>query len=233
MGDTDRHIEVVSSANVSRTVESYRARIDLTVATRKKQSCLDESITLRDDVLSALSDAGISADNVEEGGGQVTQSSWSSTKTVTHQLQVSHTDMSVIIQAMANVERIFASIKLPWFSGIRKDFTFNAPTPDFMDDPNAAENAFIVAIANAKRKAAILAQEAGLQLGHVISITEESRAKSQQQINHQFGATDDLFHDDFNQSFAESLPFSYSPAAPRQGTARSFFRVRFAITDGP
>ena len=231
MADIDRHVEVVSSASVSRTIESYRAQINITVTTRKKQSCLDESLALRDQVLDAVSNAGIEGNDIEECGGQLAQSSWSSSKTVTHRLQVSHTEMTVIMQAMANVERLFAGLKQGWFTGIRKDFTFNVPTIQFSEDPDAAEKALTRAIAIAKRKASFLAQEAGLQLGRVLSIIEERRIQSQPQYNQHFGVADDLLDDDYDLSFAESTTVNYLPAAPRQGTSRVFFRVRFAIEE--
>ena len=237
MADIARHIEVVAPASVSRRIESYRARIEITVTTRKQQSCLDESLTLRDRVMSALTESGIADDDIEEGGGHVTQSSWSSSKTVVHSLQVSNAEMSVLVQAMANVEHVFATLKHRWFSGVKRDFSFSVPTPEFADDPNAAEKALKNAVANARVKATILAEEAGVKLGKLLAIVEEQRPKPQATYAQQLHGTDDLFDEAIDVQFCEmSSPeppaINYSAAATRQGTARAYFRVRFVVEEG-
>ena len=233
MTDRNRYIEVLSSASVGRAVESYRAKIELTVTTLKKKACLDESLALRDQIIAALKDAGLGEEDIEEGGGRVAQSSWSSSKTVVHELLVSHAEMSVLVQAMANVERVFAAIEQSWFSGVKKDFTFSVPSPEFANDLQAAEAALKKAVANAKSKATVMAKEAGLTLGGVLSIIEEpgqqERKRGDPRHISYFGGSSDS---DFCLDFTEEQPASYTPVAPKQGTARICFRVRFAVNEG-
>lgn len=223
MANTHRHIEVVSSADVSRTVESYRAKIELAVRTRKKHACLDESLALRDQTISALEDAGIDKEHIEDYGGHIAHESWSSSKGVVHALHVTHSEMSVLVRAMANVERVFAGTKQPWFSEVKKDFAFSDPTPKFADDPHAAEDALKKAVVDARTRAEILAQEAGLELGDVLSIVEEDPQRLKR---------DSLFDADSPAIHGAGSALGYTPAAPRQGIARTVFRVRFAVKEG-
>lgn len=229
-----RHIEVVSTSRVIRRIECYRARIELTFSTPKHQSSLNESLSLRDQVLTALNEAGLDGDQIEEGGGQINQSSWSASKTVTHQLNIVSADMSVLIQAMAYVEGVFAAFKQSWFAGTKRDFAFSEPTPEFADDPDAAETALKKAVANARRKATLLAAEAGVQLGDVIFITEEHRSQEPRKPFQTFDNSDELLDDVdlmLSDVGANPTPIPYSPASPGQGRAQAVFRVRFAILD--
>ncbi len=230
MANTTHYIEVIASASVGRSIETYRARIEATVTTRKRQSCLDESLALRDQIISALQDAGIPADEIEEGGGQLTQSSWSTSKHVVHELQVSHPEMSVLVQAMAKVEHIFAGMKRSFFSGIRKNFTFSVPTPQFAEDNHATEEALKTAVERARSKALILAREAELELDGVVSITEVSpqRRQPESQVSYDHSRVRLAFDD---MGLAEETP-GYTPAAPRQGSGCTWFRVRFAVKEG-
>lgn len=228
MADTRRFIEVVASARVSRIVESYRAKIKITVTTRRHESSLAESLALRDRVINALKEAGIDAGNIEEGGGQVTQSSWSSTKTVIHELCVTHPEMPSLIDGMGKVENVFAGIKQKWFSGIKRDFSFTVPTAEFSEDADAIDEALKKAVQHARSKANSLAQEAALQLGEVVSIVEES--PRQREAKSGLTADDPDYDSIFAFSAADTEGF-YTPTSPTQSINRTRFRICFEVQE--
>lgn len=231
MADTPRYIEVIASASASRTVETYYAIIELTVETRKKRSCLDISIGLRDRVLSALVDAGIPSEKIEEGGGRLTQGRWAPSKRVVHELRISHKEMSVLVQAMAKVEHVFTAERQPWFSGIHKTFTFSVPTPKFAEEHHAAEQALKKAVQTARSKALALAQEARHELDGILSISEESPQRRTRPTRFNDEQFDSMMFG-VERAYDVDISQDYTPAAPRPDSGRTYFRVRFAVQEG-
>ncbi len=173
-------------------------------------------------MISSLKEAGIGAEGIEDGGGQISQA-WYSAKEIGLELHVTHREMNVLLQAMANVERLFAAIRRPWFPKTKTDFSFSEPVPQFTENPQAAEESLKKAVKIAQQKAAILAQEAGLELGRVLTVVEESSLTR----NHNRDSNSDLDSDfDFSRASVKTLPIS-----PRQFTIPTCFRVRFAVDD--
>lgn len=233
MADTSAYIDVIALATVRRTIETYRAKIELSVQTGRKQSCLDESLKLREQVITVLIESGIEAEAIEEAGGQSDYPIWSGSKHARHELQVRHDDMKMLIRGMAAVERLFASFKDPYFFGLKRYFTFHVPAPEFAQDDDAGEQALKTALAKAKVKAAALAQEAGCELGALISITELPRRAARKQNapadyfgdgNVMFDAITDFPDADFGEPSG-----GYTTAQPPRGIGRTLFRVRFAV----
>lgn len=229
-------IDVLGSGTLSRTIETYRARIEIGVTTRKSQSGLAESLRLRDQIIEALKLSGIDPGKIEEAGGQLDHGGWGGAKNISHELHVSHDDMQVLARAMVAVERIFVETKEPWFSGIHRRLNFNVPTPKYAKDDRANEKALSAAIANARAKASILAQESGLILGEVMFIREirkelmPSLERPNETRNRYVSQSDDL---DIDES-ADSLYdcgfdlMEYTPAKARVRDGRVHFHVRFA-----
>ena len=227
MANSSRYIEVVEPARVVRTIESYRTVIGITVTTRRTQSCLEVSLKLRDRVITALKNAGLTAEQIEEGGGHVSQQYWSSAKTVVHELRIVHPKMSQLVEGISEVERVFATIKDRWFSGVRRDFSVNAPTPEFADTSGTVADAMKQAMQRAKLKATSLAQEAGVQLGALESIVEEAPLRPISSQNSVYA--DDPMLDDFDLGFSEMTSGTYTPATPAKSKQSSRFRIRFSI----
>jgi hypothetical protein len=233
MADIPPYVDVLALAVVQRTIETYRAKIEPTVHTRRKQSCLEESLKLREQVIAALIDSGIDFQSIEEAGGESTHPIWSWSKHVRHELHIRHDDMLMLIRAMGAVERLFLSIKEPYFSGIKREFTFHVPTPEFAKVDDAGEEALKAALTKARAKAAALAQEAGCELGPLVSIIELPRHPvPSRKPNYDDDSVDAMFdaatvfpdHD-----YGGGGP-GYTAAQPPQGVGRTFFRVRFALT---
>lgn len=234
------YIDVLGSATRNRTIETYRARIQIGVTTRKSQSGLVESLKLRDQIIAALKESGVDPEKIEEAGGQLTHGGWGGSKSTSHELHVSHDDMQVLARAMVAVERIFVEIKEPWYSGVRRSLTFDVPTPQYAKDDLANEHAIAAAIANARSKANLLAQEAGLVLREVLFIRELRKEllpslelpdpMHNQYLSRGFDL-DDESANCMSDCVADNI--AYSPVKPRVGDGRVHFHVRFATQGEP
>jgi len=97
------------------------------VSSGRDGSCFDSSLKLRDRVIASLKQAGLTEAGIQEGGGNVAIQFWSSTKSVSHNIIVRHTDMATLMNAMAAVERLFASNKRSFFSSLKETFNFQSP----------------------------------------------------------------------------------------------------------
>ena len=232
MAEPRRVIELVTSARLRRAVEAYRAVIKIEVTARRSKSAFAESIALRDRVLAALTKAGIDPANIEEGGGEIKQSPWSSAKFVVHELRVTQPEMPTLINGMASVEDIFIVIKREWFSGIKRSFSIAVPTAVFVDNPDAVGEALKDAVRRAHARATALAEEAGLQLGAIISIVEEPPPQQPGATRHMIDdGTDSMMMD---LDFAEGRAYfadSYTTASPTQSTKSARFRICFEVKE--
>ena len=235
MADTRRVIQLVTSARLHRTVEAYRATIRIRVVARRSKSALTESVALRERVIAALRQAGIEPGNIEEGGGEVRASFWSSSKVVVHELRVTHPEMRTLVEGMANVENVFVGIKNTWFSGISRTFSFTVPTATFADDATAIDKALTDAVRRTQARAAALAQGAGVQLGPLISIAEYSPGKKQRSLSL---VDDDVAFDedglddmDLTAATVRRKSYDYTPASPTQSTKSARFRICFEVKE--
>ncbi len=231
--ENQHYIEVIGSALIVRPVEMQRATIKISVRTRKAETGLKVSLDLREQVIAALRSAGIEESLIEEGGCSVEHSTWSSKKHLTHILRIQSKEVDRFAGAMAAVENVFREARTGFFSGIENDFSFVENEPLFAKTEEANEMALREAVRNASRKAAILAEQAGLTLGTVVSISEVPRPPRQASENRT--AMEDLLDLDDDMYLggrgysAPSEQLSYTPVTPRQTTGMVQVRVCFSV----
>jgi len=156
-----RYIEVLTNARIERAIEAYEATLEFIVSTGKRESCVDESVVLRNEVVAALKHSGLSSEDIREGGGEASQPVWFSTKSVIRRVIIRNASMEPLMSAMAAMERLFAALKQPYFSRVKKSFTFYSPIPLYASNTSADE-AIRTAITKARLTAALIAQESGV-----------------------------------------------------------------------
>ena len=228
MTDPTRFIEVLTKARLARAIESYRAEITLTVTTRKRDACLEQALRLRTEVLDALQNAGLKRSAIEESNGSIEQASWSSSKHVTNSLFVTHSEISVLVQAMARVESVFAARKEAFWSQTKQSFKFGAPQPQYASDSDAMSRSLEIAIQNAQKQAKTLAGQAGLQLAGVKSITQLLPTDKSPPSQTWRDDGDSMIVSrlmDFNESD------HYTALAPKQDSGANWYCVRFFVAD--
>lgn len=171
MSESD-FVDVVGTALVVRPVEMYRGTIKISVTTRKSQSSLDLSLRIRDQVLEALRRVGADDSRIEDAGGHIGHSNYSGRKQVVHELKVRDPDMAVLARAMVAIENVFAGLKRGFLSGVSQDFTFTLDSPQYGRTEEALESALQRAMDDATRKASVLAERAGANIGGATTIVE-------------------------------------------------------------
>jgi hypothetical protein len=183
---------------------------------------------LRDRVISALKNAGLSDSDIQEGGGNVELQFWSSTKSVSHSIIVRNSDMAKLMNGMAAVEQLFAANRPSYFSRIKQTFTFRSPKPIYAPS-ESAEDAIANAMRRARATADSIASAHGEMIDSLTSVFEISVASQRNLEGHDeidrgsdmaldFSETDDSFG-------AISFPAVGEPKG--RGTRR--FRVRFSL----
>jgi len=229
--DEPQYIEVVGSALITRPIEVYRGTIKITVTTRKTKTGLNLSLRLRDQVIAALASAGIDPSDIQDAGGSIGHSNWSSKKQLAHELQIENKDMQVFAQAMASVEQVFTAEKSGFFSGVSADFSFTVDEPRYAKTEEANEQALKDAISNATRKARLLTDAAGVELGQVDRITELNRPmRPRSSIYEPEDPTDFDEHLAMRGLACAEDPFvDYTPVSPKQTTGVVQVRLRFRI----
>lgn len=230
MADTTRFIEVIAHSKVVRHVESYQTEIEIVVSNRKKNqhSCLEDSLKLRDEVIAALRKAGITEENIQEGGGDRSWFYNTDWKSVSHQLKASHADISILIKAMAKVEKIYTTTKQSFFSPIKKSLSLSAPQPKFSIKDNVVDHSLKMVITEAKEKASILASEAGLKLSGVLTIIEEPQSNSVKSRS----AGEMLSDVVDDEMLSTEMGENYTMVSPQRRSTSRRFRVRFTVNDG-
>jgi uncharacterized protein YggE len=226
--ETSRYIETVGSCRYDPPVETYRAMIEISVTVRRRRSALDESLALRNRVIEAVKSAGVSPNCIEEAGGSISRNYWSK-KRVSHSLLISAADIAVLTAAMALVE--------PVCSASNHDFSFHLVSPVFAKTDDVRERVLQQAVANARRKAEVLAHEAGVELAGVLTIVEmadiERRSPNawptnlpsqESELRERFVACLDC-----SDSLFDRPP--YTTTAPAQSPRHAQCRVRFSVAD--
>lgn len=226
MADSSRFIEVITQATVDRSVRSYRSEVTLYVNARRQADIVATSLELRDRLLRALKQAGLQDDEIVEGGASLAKMYWSRSRSITHELQIEHKDMSVLMQAMAEVERTFSDVKQGFWSPIQHHFAFSNPKPRFVPDPQNKHDLLRQAIETAQNQAAVLAQQATLQITGVRSITQ-LESGLQTQAGRSGSETDDDAFMDFDES--EFGAGDYQTAADPKSPASNWYRVKFDV----
>ncbi|MCC9602279.1 hypothetical protein LOC67_17125 [Stieleria sp. JC731] len=190
--------------------------------------CFDSSLKLRDRVISALRNSGLSESDIQEGGGNVALQFWSSAKSVSHSIIVRNADMAKLMNSMAAIERLFASSKRTFWSPIKQTFAFQSPKPIYAPS-ESAENAIAGAMQRARATADSIAFANGEMIESLVSVHEIAVA-SQRNIPG---------HDEFDGDADVALDFceiddsigviSYPSLGDQKGRGTRRFRVRFAL----
>ncbi len=226
-----RYIEVLTSVRVEREVEAYEATLELSTTAGRKVACFDQALTLRNTVLAALKDCGLTDAEIREGGGEAIQNSWSSTKSVVHLIVIRNASLSVLMSAMAATERHFSTLRHPFFGRIKQNFTFHPPTPIYAAI-RSADDALREAIRSAHRTATVIANESGNGVGEMMTVVEHfvgRRASETSSLGYDDGADTIV---DYYLSEADSIgAISYNGLPNATADSAQHFRVRFAVDD--
>jgi hypothetical protein len=136
------------------------------------------------------------------------------------------------MQAMANVEQLVKSIDDGWYSRIRRDCKFGALTPEYSDNPAAAQEALELATANARLRATHLAAGLKVDVGDVLSIAEVALPRRSKTRSAAFTETSlDFDADDLLSDAGPAV--ENNPVPTPHGLAPRCFRVRFAVIPRP
>ena len=161
MTTMDQYIDVVGQAEYKETVGTYRADLDLTVRAAKNETAMAEVADLRQACLRALLAAGLTGEEMSEGGGQAYQPWYWRRKDKVGQeaslrVLLAVDDMVRLQKALAALEPLFTDQARRVLSvGMRPEF---APTADARA---AAEQE---AIADARSRAERLASAAKVRI---------------------------------------------------------------------
>lgn len=229
------YIEVTGSALIVRPIEMHRAKINISVTTKKAALGAAMSLRLRDQVIQAIKSVGVSESSITDGGCSVGHSTWSSNKQLTHELSLETQDTQIFVRAMSAIEQVFTEARTSYFSGTQNDFSFAETEPVYSKTEEANELAIREAVKNAIAKAHIIAEQAGLQLGHIMAVSELARPR--RKVSSYFGteSEDPMDFDAHLQvkgrGYSADTPFPvYTEVAPRQTTGMVELRVRFSTT---
>jgi hypothetical protein len=225
-----RYIEVLTRVRVEREIEACEATLEVSVSAGRRQSCADESHSLREKVLAELKKAGLADRDIREGGGQASQTLWSASKSIVHRVVIRNASMDLLMSAMAAVERLFAEQPQRMFAGVKRYFTFHSPAPIYVANASA-DDATRDAIRRSRATAELLANASGVRLRGVLTIRECAlrRPTGIAQRDHL-----DFTEDTSDCCLAEiepdgAVPYSGLPAST--GKAIRTFVVRYAIDD--
>ena len=128
-----------------------------------------------------------------------------------------------MIKAMGKVERLFYAKKESIFSPLKRTFSMNAPQARYSNENQTVEQFLKSAITEARKKAGILATEAGLQIKGVMTVIEESETNASRNSGSMPSDADYMLD-------AESSE-NYTVVSPQRKSASRQFRVRFAVEE--
>ncbi len=223
-----RYIDVLTAAATTRSIESYESTLELNVSSSRGGLCFESSLKLRDRVISALRQSGLSDSDIHEGGGNVALQFWSSTKSVSHSILVRNSDMAKLMNGMAAVEQLFAANKRAFFSPIKQTFTFQSPKPIYAPS-DSAENAIASAMQRARVTADSIASAHGERIELLVSVHEISAASQRSIPGHDEIDGDSDMAIDFCEIEDAIGSISYPSLGEPKGRGTRRFRVRFAL----
>ncbi|QSI33499.1 DUF541 domain-containing protein [Variovorax sp. RKNM96] len=216
----ETYIQVSGESQLVETVVEQRATLTLTVKASKNEVALSEATSLRNATIRALKDAGLTSEEISEGGRDAWQP-WfrkrSAGQEASHRVLVSCRETRRLYQALDALQ--------PLFENARHTLAVDMQQPRFEAPEGAEAAARVAAVRQARAKAQTIAGEAGATLGAIAQIEELG---SQAENSGAYGDHTWAF------AAAASMPagggsdeFEELGGATRKRTLR--FRVRFLI----
>lgn len=216
----ETYIQVSGESQLVETVFEQRAALTLTVKASKAEVAMSEATSLRNAAIRTLKDAGLTPDEISEGGREAWQP-WfrkrSAGQEASHRVLVSCRETRRLYLALDALQ--------PLFENARYTLAVDMQQPRFEAPEGAEAAAQVAAVQQARTKAQAIAREAGTTLGAVAQIEELG---SQAENSGAYG--------DHTWALAAAVPMSAGGAADefeelggatRKRTLR--YRVRFLI----
>lgn len=163
----ETYIQVAGQGDLIETVVEQRATLTLTVKASKTEVALAEATSLRNDAIRTLRESGLTHDEISEGGRDVWQP-WYMKRSVGQ--EVAHR----VLIACRDVRRLYRALDAlePLFTNARYTMSVEMQQPRFEAPEGAEAEARTAAIRQARGKALVLAEEAGVTLGAVAQVEE-------------------------------------------------------------
>ena len=228
-----RFIEVLANARVEREIEAFESTLELSVMAGRKTSCMDESLNLRKETIAALKNAGLSDADIREGGGQASQNVWSYSKSITHFIIVRNASMDLLLSAMAAVEHLFTAAPQPYFSRLKKHYTFHNTIPVYAVSASP-DDAIRDAIRRSRSTAELIAGESGVRLGNLIAVREcmtKQTHDAYQRSGFDISDASDVIAEFCADEMEPAAITTYGNLPPATGKAVRRFLVRYSIED--
>lgn len=163
----ETYIQVAGLGDLVETVVEQRATLTITVKASKTEVALAEASSLRNDAIRTLKEAGLTSDEISEGGRDAWQPWYlkrSVGQEVAHRVLIACRETRRLYQALDALE--------PLFTNARYTMSVDMQQPCFEAPEGAETAARTVAIRQARGKALVLAEEAGVTLGAVAQVEE-------------------------------------------------------------
>jgi uncharacterized protein YggE len=170
----DRYIEVIGEGQFIERASRFIAEVTLEVRATKDETAFGEATELAREAVAILRDAGLSEEEIIEGGSDV-QRPWYWKKkvgqTASRKLIFKVADYSRLNRALERLEPLQSRNKE------RKTISVNMRQPEFEAGSPAKAEALRGAFRDAQQKASALAAQIGCDLGPVSSVEESGWAK--------------------------------------------------------
>ncbi|MBI3229178.1 MAG: SIMPL domain-containing protein [Burkholderiales bacterium] len=163
----DRYIEVIGNSTLVEAICKYKADVTLNVRAVQIETAIKESVELRAQCIRQLKAAGMADDQLQEGGAESWRP-WFWKKKVgqeaSQKILVTCDDMQHLMLALGSLE--------PLFENQRYSLNVDMRPPQFETNDEIRLEAERRAFLNAKSKADVLANAAGLRLNGVLEMEE-------------------------------------------------------------
>lgn len=170
----DQFIDVVGTGKAEEEMLAHRAALSIHVRAPSAENAIKQAAELRDECIRVLLGAGLSKSELSEGGAEVYRTWWWEKKNVgqeaNHRILINCPESGRMYEALSQLE--------PLFENKRYTLDISMLSPKFGHTDEAKELSLRTAIAEAQRKARLLAEAAGATLGPVIQVQELSGART-------------------------------------------------------
>lgn len=164
----DSYIEVTGESALVEQVNTYRADLSISVRATTTDNAISEAGALRDDCIRVLKSSGIAPQEMSEGGSAIWQP-WFWKKAKPGQERSFR-----ILLACSEAKRLYGALDAlqPIFEHQRYTLSVSMLAPQFESSDDARSAAHTAAIANARKKAELIAMEAKVRLSRINQIEE-------------------------------------------------------------